>query len=63
MICNGRVSKVYEGKDGRVRRVDVEYQNHNEEVKRSTERGVRELVVVHPIDELDIYTQLHELHY
>ena len=58
----GRVSKVYEGKDGRVRRADVEYQNHNEEVKRSTERGVRELVVVHPIDELDIYTQLHELH-
>ena len=58
----GRVDKVHEGKDGRIRRVEVEYQNHNEGVKRTTERGVRELVVVHPIDELDIYTQLHELH-
>ena len=53
---------MHTGKDGRIRRVDVEYQNHNEDVKRTTERGVRELVVIHPIDELDTYTQLNELH-
>ena len=58
----GKVTVVHKGKDGRIRRALVEYQNHNEDTKRSTERGVRELVVIHPIDELDIYTQLNELH-
>ena len=57
----GMVSKVYEGKDKLIRRVDVEYQNSNEEVKRSTQRGVRDLVIVHSVEELDIYETLHEM--
>ena len=47
----GKVIVVHEGKDGKIRGVLVEYQNHNEDTKRSTERVVKELVVIHPIDE------------
>ena len=52
---------MHKGRDNHIRRVDVEYQNHNEGVKRLTHRGVRELVIIHPVDELDIYEQLYEL--
>ena len=57
----GRVSKVYPGKDGLVRSADIEYQNHNENVKRSTKRGVRDLIVIHPIDEVGISQELYEM--
>ena len=51
---------VHEGRDGHVRKVDIEYRNHNGEIKRETFRGVRELVIVYPIDELDIYERLDQ---
>ena len=57
----GLVSKVYEGRDNLIRKVDVDYQNSTEGVKRSTQRGVRDLVIIHSVDELDIYEILHEL--
>ena len=57
----GIVNSINRGKDGYVRKVDVEYQNHNETMKRVTKRGVRDLVIVHSIDELDIYEELNEL--
>ena len=57
----GMVSKVYEGRDNLIRKVDVDYQNSTEGVKRSTQRGVRDLVIIHSVDELDIYEILHEL--
>ena len=57
----GIVSSIKRGKDGHVRKVDVKYQNHNEAIKRVTQRGVRDLVIVHSIDELDIYEELNEL--
>ena len=50
----GLICAVHVGRDGHVRKVDIEYRNHNEEIKRETFRGVRELVIVYPIDELDI---------
>ena len=52
---------VHEGKDGHIRRVDVEYRNANETTKRTTQRGVRDLVIVFPVDELDIYERLNNL--
>ena len=55
----GIVISVSVGKDERVRRVEIEYQNHNEQTKRSTKRGVRDIVVIHPIDELGISNELH----
>ena len=48
------------GEDGHIRIVEVEYQNHNEGVKRYTVRGVRELIVVHPVDEPGINAKLAE---
>ena len=57
----GIVKSIFKGKDDVIRKVDVEYQNHNESVKRITRRGVRDLVTVHAIDDLDIYEKLHEL--
>ena len=52
---------VITGRDGVVRTVDVEYQNHHEKVKRNTRRGVRDLIVIHPIGELGIVRELNEL--
>ena len=41
--------------------VEVEYQNHNEGVKRYTTRGVRDLVVIQPVDEPGIDAELAEI--
>ena len=57
----GKVCDVHRSRDGNVRRVDVEYRNRNEGANRVTHRGVRDLVVVYPVDELDIYERLDKL--
>ena len=58
----GIVKTVHLGKDNNVREIDIEYQNHSEGTKRVTPRVVREIVVIYPVNELDIYQQLHELY-
>ena len=57
----GLVVKTFESKDGIIRSVEVEYQNPGENVKRLTTRGVRELVVIHPVDELSVSEELYNL--
>ena len=57
----GIVTKLHKSQDGLVRSVDVSYQNHNENVKRTTKRGVREIVVIHPVDELGLNRELYNL--
>ena len=57
----GIVVTTCEGKDGLIRSVDVEYQNPGESVKRRTRRGVRELVVIHAVDEIGISRELAEM--
>ena len=57
----GIVVKTVESKDGIIRSVEVEYQNPGENIKRRTTRGVRELVVVHPVDELSLSKELSDL--
>ena len=57
----GLVSTTYQGKDGLVRVVDVQYRNSTESTDRSTRRCVRELIVVHPVDELGIQRELDDL--
>ena len=57
----GMISAVHSGQDGHIRRVDVEYQTFSEDTKRTTQRGVRDLVVISPVDELDIYERLHHM--
>ena len=56
----GIVTATVESRDGIVRMVEVEYQNPGENVKRRTNR-VRELVVIHQIDEISISKELYEL--
>ena len=57
----GIVSDLKKNRDGHVRQVTVEYQNPNEGTKRTTERGVRDLVVISPVDELEIYERLSQI--
>ena len=57
----GIVKVTHVSKDGLIRSVDVEYQNSNEKTKRVTTRGVRELIVVHPFDELGLSKELFDL--
>ena len=57
----GMVSKVHPSSDGLIRSVDVDYQNYNENVRRTTKRGVRNLVVIHPVDEIGVSQELAEL--
>ena len=60
----GKVTVTYESKDGIVRVVEVQYQNASENVKRSTKRSVRDLVVIHQYDEIGISKELEILcHY
>ena len=54
----GIVKSVEYGRDQKVRTVVVRYRNHNEDFDRETRRAVRQLIVIHRMDELDI---IHEL--
>ena len=54
----GMINKVHRSSDNRIRKVEVLYRNSNETCDRITQRGVRDLVIVHPVDELDIYEQI-----
>ena len=56
----GIVDSVEKGRDDRIRTVTVRYRNSNEQQDRKTRRAVRELVVVHHIDEISIYEELAE---
>ena len=48
----GIVTLVNRGRDGHIRKIEVEYQNYNENIKRKTIRGVRDVVIIHSVDEL-----------
>ena len=45
----GLVTELFPGKDNKIRKVKVTYQNSNENTKRETVRAVRELVVIHHV--------------
>ena len=57
----GIVKKVEAGKDGIIRKAVIRYRNHNEDVDRETFRAVRELVMIHSIDDLDLTQELAAL--
>ena len=57
----GIVESVEKWRDGKVRVIHIRYQNSNENVQRKTRRAVRELVVIHPINELNLVTELGEI--
>ena len=49
----------FEDRDGLVREIIIEYKNHNENTKRTMQRGVRDIVVIHPVEEIGIAAELH----
>ncbi|XP_066914217.1 uncharacterized protein [Clytia hemisphaerica] len=57
----GRIKTVHVSKDGKIRKVDVEYVNSNETAKRKTTRCVRDLVVIHHVDEMDVLQELNKM--
>ena len=57
----GIVSGVKVSRDGKIREMEIEYHNYNEGTKRHTNRGVRDVVVIHPVDELGIMHELNML--
>ena len=57
----GRVCDLKVSRDLKIRQVEIEYQNVNEGTKRRTTRGVREIVVIHPVDELGLVRELNPL--
>jgi hypothetical protein len=54
----GMVENVEIGRDQKIRTATVKYRNHNEEFDRETRRSIRQLIVIHRIDELDIIYEL-----
>ena len=57
----GLVKEVTIGRDGKIRKVEIEYQNHTESVKRVTLRSTRDIVMIHPVDEIGIEHQIGEV--
>ena len=54
----GMIDDVKVGRDGKIRTVTVKYHNHNENHLRTTRRAVRELVMIHSVDELSLMEEL-----
>ena len=57
----GMVKATEMSKDGIIRKARIKYRNHQEDIDRETFRSVRELIMIHPIDELDITQELAEM--
>ena len=57
----GIIENVEVGKDNRIRKVNVKYKNSNEDVFRFTHRSVRDLVVIHHYQELDLMEELGKI--
>ena len=58
----GIIRSVVHSRDGRIRKVEVEYVNPSENARRSTTRHARDLVVIHPVEELGLSKELYDLH-
>ena len=57
----GTVLSVQQSSDNVIRKVKVKYRNANENVDRETFRSVRQLVMIHPVDEIDIIQELNNI--
>ena len=57
----GMVKTATPGKDGIIRKAILKYRNHTESVDRETCRAVRQLVVIHSVNELNIIQELGKI--
>ena len=55
------VHEAVPSRDGIFRKVVVKYRNNQENVDRFTTRAVRELVLIHPVDELNLMEKLEKM--
>ena len=55
------ISDIKISRDLKIRQVEIEYQNYSEKTKRRTIRGTREIVMIHPVDELGLIRELNLL--
>ena len=57
----GVIDSIELGRDNRVRKVHVRYRNASENVDRFTFRSARSIVVIHPVDEINVMQQLGQI--
>ena len=61
-LCNTyqyvMVQDIIRSNDDKIRKVLVKYRNYNENTDRVTYRAVRQLVLIHPVDELSLSEEL-----
>ena len=57
----GTIKSTDIGRDGKIRGAVVRYRNHNENPDRETHRAVRQLIMIHRVDELNILQELGEI--
>ena len=57
----GMIHEVLPNRDGIIRKVVVKYRNDQKIVDRFTTRAVRELVLIHPVDELNLMEELGKM--
>ena len=55
------IHEIEPSRDGLIRKVVVKYRNSNENVDRFTTRAVRELVIIHLIDEVHLMEELGKM--
>ncbi|XP_066912130.1 uncharacterized protein [Clytia hemisphaerica] len=57
----GMVINVKPGDDGKVRRVAVKYRNDSEKSFRETSRSVRDLILIHSVNDCDLMKDMYEM--
>ena len=57
----GMVVSVQQSSDGVIRKVKVKYRNENENGDRDSFRSVRQLVMIHPVNEIYIIEEINNL--
>ena len=57
----GKIKEIERSQDNRIRKVTITYRNHNESINRETRHAVRHIVIIHPVDETSIVTELVEI--
>ena len=57
----GMIGSVEVGRDGRIRTANAKYHHSNENICRTTRRAVREIIMIHHVDELNLMEELGEI--
>ena len=57
----GMISDLPRSSDDKIRKVTVRYRNSTEAADRFTNRAVRQLIVIHPVDELNMMEELGQI--